>query len=103
MPNDAKLGLFLGLVIVIALAVLYRGKEPAAVPETSLQAPKQLATPTQSQTTAKPQSETMPTSSSLPGREKLRGDKLSGKEDPSQRVNGNPDTQDQESGEKNRT
>ncbi len=95
MPNDAKLGLFLGLVIVIALAVLYRGKEPAAAPETSVQAPQQLATPAQPQATTKPQLESMPTSSSLPGREELRGDKISGKEDPSQRVNGNPNTQDQ--------
>ncbi len=103
MPNDAKLGLFLGLMIVIALAVIYHGKEPEAAPEASVQAPKELMTPAQPQTMARPLSEAVPASDSFPRREELRRDKLGGKEDPPQRVNGDPDTQDQESGEKNGT
>ena len=47
MPNDAKVGLFVGVVVVIALAVIYHGKGPDSTPEGAVQAPKRLATPAQ--------------------------------------------------------
>jgi hypothetical protein len=92
MPNDAKLGLFLGLVIVIALSIIYRGKGPEPVPQAAMQAPRRLATNAQSDPpVAWP---------SLPAGEELQVGKLGGKEDSAQRVNRQPDPADQKQNEK---
>ena len=103
MPNDAKLGLFVGMVVVVALAVIYHGKGQSPAPEAAVQRLKQLATWAPAGALDKQQSETGPASSSVPGREELRRDKLGGKEDPAQRVNGDPDAPDQKPQEENRT
>jgi hypothetical protein len=99
MPNDAKLGLFVGVVVVIALAVIYHGKGPEPAPEAAVQAPKPLATSAQPNASTKPK-EIKPAWPSFPGGDEAQVDKLGGKENSAQGVNREPDTSNQKQNEK---
>jgi hypothetical protein len=84
MPNDAKLGFFLGIVVVIALSIIYRGKGTETPPEASVPAGNTLAAPNPWDATAR-QAIKWP---SLPVGEKVQIDKVGGKEDASERQGG---------------
>ena len=96
MPNDAKLGLFLGLVVVIALSIIYHGKGPAQAPEAAVQAPGRLAT--SGQPNGVPQAvrgAPVAWPSLPPVRDEVQVDKVGGKEDSAQRENGEPNASEQ--------
>jgi hypothetical protein len=101
MPNDAKLGLFLGLVVVIALSIIYHGKGPEQAPEAAMQARGQLATSARPNAVPKPASGSAVAWPSLPVRDEVQVDKVGRKEDSAQRVNGEPDAPDQKHDENN--
>lgn len=84
MPNDAKLGLFVGVLVVVALAIIYRGHGTDAPPEAAVQAPKRLATPNVHRWP------------SFPAREHGEVDKVGGKKDTPERIDRQPDASDQE-------
>ena len=101
MPNDAKLGLFLGLVVVIALAIIYHGKGPEQAPEAAMQAPGRLATSAQPNAVPQRAGRSAVGWPSLPVREEVQGDQVGGKEDSAQGIKGEPDAPNQKQNEKN--
>lgn len=103
MPNDAKLGLFVGVAVVVALAIVYRGKNTDAPPEAAMQAPKRLATVNQLETSRSPGRGDAPLKwPSLPVGNEVEVENLGRKEDAPKRVDRQPDTADQEHEEKDR-
>jgi hypothetical protein len=92
MPNDAKLGLFVGVAVVVALAIIYRGHGTEAPPEAAVQAPKRLATPNGADSSGTPPAKSVPQWPSFPEGEV---DKVSGKEDAPERINRQSDAADQ--------
>ena len=93
MPNDARAGLFVGMVVVIGLAIVYRGGGAGANPDAQIPG-RQAPTVPADATNLRSQSETN-SSSVTPGKE-ASGDNLIRKKDAADRVDGEPDTPDQQ-------
>jgi hypothetical protein len=90
MPNDARVGFFIGMLIVAGLAIVYRGQPP----ETTIDAqmPRQPATRAAAETGTNLPAQSQPVSPSFPAAQETRGDDLVGKEDPAHRENGDPNS-----------
>jgi hypothetical protein len=90
MPNDARLGLLVGMVVVIALAVLYRGGGSRSVPEAQVPGPSPAVDGASLLKSGPP-----PVLPSLPAGEQSGGSQVGGKKNPTDRVDGQPDSADQ--------
>jgi hypothetical protein len=93
MPNDARLGLLVGMVVVIALAIVYRGKVNDPMPEA--QVPGTFREKLDSAQSSGLNGEAQPANPSLASRMEPGGNDLGGKKDPAKGVDGEPDSSHQ--------
>jgi hypothetical protein len=96
MPNDARLGLLVGMVVVIALAIVYRGKGNEPMPEA--QVPGTFHEKLDSAQSSGVNGENQTANPSLATRKELGGNDLGGKKDPAKGVDGEPDSSNQPDG-----
>jgi hypothetical protein len=91
MPNDARLGLLVGMVVVIALAIVYRGKGNDPMPEAHVPG----TFPEKLDSSSGFNENGQPANSSLASRKEPGGNDLGGKKDPAKGVDGEPDSSNQ--------
>ena len=93
MPNDARLGLLVGMVAVIAMAIIYRGQGTNLMPGAQVPGPSRTMDGVDGASTPKPEGQ--PVIPSLASRKEASGNDLGGKKDPADRVDGEPNSSDQ--------
>ncbi len=87
MPNDARAGLFVGIVVVIGLAIVYRGGSSVTSPDAQIPGRQGAVVSATDAPGLGP--------SPIPGKE-ASGDDFIRKKDAANRINGEPDAADQQ-------